>query len=421
VLEFHHALALLPFLHQQVELWELVATGAGSAAAVATVARQLFRHQLRSDRATLVLPGNPHLIDEAAEERRRRIAEFLRERAYHSTFLEMPPWLPSDGKPYWTESELGDAERRAQQIRLVQGSSRDQLLLGRLVDLLLLSSQGRLTSAPEIDLERVKYVRISRRRRGLRGSREPVAEIGTTATGPIGQLVEQFASWLAVRVEVHFESLTIETFGSCQAPGAGAGQIGGTIENAGDTYFMTCDHVIAEACHSVLTERRPTDDSVNHPDIAILRKMSCFGPVESERTVVPQPSDALHPMLENRTLVRFASAPKRTGHATKHCELFQADGRTYRLPCVEVETAAVNRPILRMFGIGQMFARPGDSGSWIVQCSAPSILVGMLAAGDPTHRTSYVIHADFVREFALSWARLRDPYTSELTLKTTIN
>jgi hypothetical protein len=199
--------------------------------------------------------------------------------------------------------------------------------------------------------------------------------------------------WLGVGVDVD-EPRVLSPLGRCHAGYDGKDGLLGGIVQSGDTYGVTCQHVISSTCNSLAVHQNTSPNSASIsitsiPDAVLLNSQNpCFEspPRESVAIVSAATTSWLERCMSRRIPVRqihprsqgsIAGVVKATVSAST------IEQRVYRFPQIEVIPSLTSYfyGLITFPLVKRRFSYPGDSGAWIRDSESGS-WIGMVTAGD---------------------------------------
>jgi hypothetical protein len=198
------------------------------------------------------------------------------------------------------------------------------------------------------------------------------AEVLTTRPGEI-QALARFFSAVGIGVDV-VKAGPLVANGECVARGGLAGTVAGAVGMNGGSAQVTCAHVLAPACRSVLWRSfsgAPGIDVTDQPDLALLKPRSCFQMPDAAPDIVECPSgEQLMALIKAASLVRRvgASGLSARGTAANIAGAYATGlGGMTRFPALGVAPRSTRLSRRLRFIRPPDFSQQGDSGSWVVE------------------------------------------------------
>jgi hypothetical protein len=228
----------------------------------------------------------------------------------------------------------------------------------------------------------------------------PPTAIIETNSGLLLDAVRQLTDWLGVGIRSK-QIQKIIPYGTCIA-GNESGVVGGCVTDAGgETYLVTCQHVLGNGCGSQIHPAA----SNSGPDAALLHMSPCF-PEADSHYVLASANAVPESTLEdwNRTkrgiLLDGFPARRRRGVILNRVHSFPLQGRTQRFPHLQVVPLQrrILGGLLKWPLFTPYFSKEGDSGSWVFG-ENPADWLGMVVAGDPDFVCSYVVEPQPLMEY----------------------
>lgn len=216
-------------------------------------------------------------------------------------------------------------------------------------------------------------------------------------TFKLREVFEGAASFLGIGVYVVYlrTKASFRAFSRC-AVGLGGldGVVGGVVRSTTDhdrTYLVTCAHVIADGCGSLMYP--PPPPSPTAPDAVLLRPTGCFRhPDQQAQEVLPAgDADTARLQLSRAPLVMCHPDRRRSRGWLKYpvAAVIGPTGQLIRFPHYSVQPFRYRIAFLRWPPFRPHFAGPGDSGSWVVEEST-KLWLGMVVGGHDDHSDTLV-------------------------------
>jgi hypothetical protein len=341
----------------------------------------------------LVVPDPPASVAAAtAESRRRALQEHLATQVESAralrAFRESPVQVSQEQTPF-LEGPAAAAELA--RLRWQLGSS-GLLLLERVADVLetlVGSRDGDLVPGSMcVSLETLP------RYRTLRGM--PPWRVVVSAPGGLRleNTLADYGRFFGIGVFVRREA-TFKSFSRCTVGDGGMdGVVGGVLrsrKSPDDVFLATCRHVIAEGCGSLQHPAYATRPDA--PDAVLLRQTGCFHhPDEHAMPVFPADEAAIARFQVARTPLTLHHPERRRRLGWLKYPVAAIVGPTghfIRFPHYSVQPFRYRVGFLRWPPLRPHFARPGDSGSWVIETSS-RIWLGMVVAGFDDHSDTLV-------------------------------
>lgn len=204
---------------------------------------------------------------------------------------------------------------------------------------------------------------------------------------------ESSAKFLGIGVYLRNES-TVRAFSRCTVGNGGLdGVVGGVLrsEKQDRDYLCTCVHVISDGCGSL--EHTKTAPSTAAPDAVLLHPTHCFShPGDRAERVFPvDTADTTRLQLKRTPLVLHHPERRRSRGWLKYpvAAVIGPTGQLVRFPHYSVQPFRYRIGPLRWPPSRTHFARPGDSGSWVLEEST-KLWLGMIVGGHDDHSDTLV-------------------------------
>jgi hypothetical protein len=350
----------------------------------------------------LLFPSLPEeIVEELAEARRRTINKLLLEDSeLQFEFIERPN-SEINYLNYESEYLENPTERYGQMARLKwQLKSTGYLLLERLTDLIILFKSND-KEAPNYPLITLEILKKSERKKG--GSRWKAVIESDNINYYIDRL-KQYQSWIGIAVEaLEVSRFAITPTGKCQASNK-QGCIGGYIKVNGMEFGMTCAHVLAPDCGSVVYSKGQNypfyhQRKIYHsPDAALISVNSPCFPAQGHYKVslLPATVAVYITAADSKTVLNKIPLTdwNKKGYISNPGSLMpMVNGNAYRFPHMAIRLLQ-HRYFFGMlkWPIYSSFSKEGDSGSWITNANR-DVWYGMLIGKDDLN-ISYVLQSE---------------------------
>ena len=340
---------------------------------------------LPRDSATLAQPGSRALAEQAAAIRAQKIRRFL-EGPGNQVFREIPPGFGQAAE----DGSLDALEIAAQRARLVSElESVPALLLARLTDAIEEACARYGDAVPTAMAE-------PRRRspedlfpwKLVVEAPEEWLRVRLDAVGLRDGTLEE---WLPLEIATR-PTRSVANYHACIESGAMNGRLGGWIHAGDEQLLMTCSHVLAPSCRSVVLRTRPWLRGT--PDLGLVTPSPCFpeslrGPGRRSR---PASQSTLERWGMSRESVVIAHPwlLRRRGRVIAIASTLFLGTQTIRFPHSQVVPQMTLRDFL-CFWRPPWFAKPGDSGAWMYHPKSGE-WGGMVTCGD-NHENAFVFVA----------------------------
>jgi hypothetical protein len=345
--------------------------------------------------------------EELAEERRKIINSLIGENSIMEyEFLESPRnYKVKERQRIFFENR---DEMYGQMARLKwQLNSTEYLLIERLTDLVIILIRDNKESISEYPLIKLEPIDKFERKKGNFIWK---AIIEADNLGLYFDFLFKYKEWIGIPVELREKKYyTIKQNGHC-SNSIEEGTVGGHIVYNNVEYSMTCSHVLAPDCGSVLFRGNRNSTSFNYqnhvyqaPDAALIDINSpCFRITKSNKQFLSIATEQVYiTAADNRVVLNKnpESYPKKNGYISNPGTLMpMVKGTAYRFPHVSVRLIQKKYLFgLLKFPMNSHFSVGGNSGSWVIDTNT-NIWYGMVIGSDDVAIT-YLIQCEPLLDF----------------------